>query len=176
MSPRQPTRRSVPDLVFERTVANHPASSWSSAATLSLLPSSTVASEHSRALHDARELRRRACLLRQQGESAAADQLEQRQLNPIVQDLLNGGQATGEQLEALFQAEETRVRDAALLAELLVPLLHSMLERRTEAVTPAQASNAARLQPASARRRAAPDSIAGFIDDMLTQRAAPRRG
>jgi hypothetical protein len=121
-------------------------------------------------------LRRRACLLRQQGERAAADQLEHRQLNPLVQDLLNSGQVSSEQLEALFQAEETRVCDAALLAELLVPLLQSMLEHRTEAVTPAHASNATRMQPASAHRRAAPEGIAGFIDDMLTQTAAPRRG
>lgn len=126
-------------------------------------------------MHDALELHRRVCLLRQQGQPAAADRLEQGQLAPIMQDLMSNGHLPGDRLQDLLHAEEARVRDVALLAELLAPLLQSILARPTENETSAPAANAGRKQPAPDRRQTAPEGIAGFIDDMLTQSAASRR-
>lgn len=93
-----------------------------------------------------------------------------------MQDLMSNGDLPGDRLQNLLHVEEARVRDAALLAELLAPLLQSILARPPETGTSVPAANAGRKQPAPARQQSAPEGIAGFIDDMLTQSAASRRG
>jgi hypothetical protein len=69
---------------------------------------------------------RRVCLLREQGDTAAAARLEQDELGTAVRDLrlAHGLEVVrDEELQELFAREEQRVADAVILAELLAPRL-----------------------------------------------------
>lgn len=83
-------------------------------------------------------------------------------------------QASGDNSEALLQtvqsAEESRVGEVAILAELLAPMLANELRDLLGASPP--------LRPSTERPRRtgpppAPSDIADFIDGMLEQERAP---
>lgn len=79
-----------------------------------------------------------------------------------------------ERLNALFATEAERVANAAVLAEMLVPLLSDQLGRMiappvtTSAIAPAPTAT---VTPAKPAKR--PVSVADFIDDMLAQERPP---
>lgn len=128
---------------------------------------------------------RRICVLREQGEPAAAESVRTDELAPSVAALRG---TTDDDVDArvaeILAAEQERVADAAVLAALLAPMLERSF-RRTGAIT-AVAGDAGEAKPAPSpqatatpaaaampMRRPAGD-LADFIDEMLAQeRSAP---
>lgn len=121
---------------------------------------------------------RRICVLRVHGRAGEAETLARADLAQVLQQAGNAS-ATPElftaQRDALFRAEEERVAQAQLLAELLAPLL---IQRPADpAAVPA--SNAVppvpRHLPRGPLPDTEPDAIASLLDGMLDQeRNAPR--
>jgi len=84
--------------------------------------------------------------------------------------------AITERLNAVFAAEAERVANAAVLAEILVPMLTEQLRplgASSAAPTPVSAPVVA--PPAEKPRQPRPASIADFIDDMISQEKPPDR-
>ena len=91
--------------------------------------------------------------------------------------------AVAERLNAIFAAEAERVANAAVLCELLAPVLAEKFHLQARAPAPAVA--AAAVEPALAAVPAAPiaekpaapraESIADFIDEMIAQEKPPPR-
>jgi hypothetical protein len=126
---------------------------------------------------------RRVCVLRAQGRLDEAGNLHTQSIGPLIAALQAGREPTvsvEERLAATMAAESRRVADAALLAELLAP----MLGVRAGITTPASpvVGTAAALPdvrdfapPSTPARPVA--SIADFLDEMLAQetpQASPR--
>lgn len=115
---------------------------------------------------------RRICVLRERGQLDDAAQLEATDLAALLAVCRRTGNDAEitPRLDAIFAAEEERVANAAVLAELLVPLLSRELHTSLPAsplVAPA-ALPASSAAPAPSRPpRAEPPDIAGFIDEML---------
>lgn len=127
---------------------------------------------------------RRICLLRECGQPAEAEHVRQGALQEALATLTAAGtdaDFVAHQLESIFAAEAERVANAAVLAELLRPMLGAQLNgsngstvddstpRATSATPFAPAPVAARAEPS----RSAPGDIASFIDDMLAQERTP---
>lgn len=127
---------------------------------------------------------RRICLLRLRGLAAEAAQLETTALAAALAaaELAHATPAEFEQrMRALFLAEEERVHNAAILAELLTPLL-ATAAAPVPAPTPVAAAPARPVPVARplafnpAPTASEPDAIADFIEGMLDQqRAGPGR-
>lgn len=118
------------------------------------------------------------CLLRQRGQTQEATQLETEQLKPAL-EAARRHCATPDDFEThwhhLRQTEEERVNSAAVLADLLAPLLADRLAVQVPAggaATPARTAS-----PKPSRPTSAPAEIADLIDSMLDQQrsSAPAR-
>lgn len=127
---------------------------------------------------------RRVCLLRECGQPAEAEHVRQGALQDALTALISAGtdaDFVAHQLETIFAAEAERVANAAVLAELLRPMLGTLATgfnaspvevgtAHATSATPFAATPAvARVEPS----RRAPGDIASFIDDMLAQEHTP---
>lgn len=126
---------------------------------------------------------RRVCVLRERGEAAAAARLEENDFATAVRDLrlAEGPDAvTAEELQAMFAAEEERVANAAVLAELLVPQLRGALADGA-GPSPAATVSARRETPAPFAVARVTEPVAGspaitdLLDAMLAADGAARR-
>lgn len=126
-------------------------------------------------------LYRRISVLDARGESAAASQLGDVQMGPVVDALKATHAITDLELQALIANEKERVTNASVLAELLLPSFTALLE--TARLAPKQARDSAHSADlavhAEPQRHAsesgqAPAEIADFIDEMLNQQRPPR--
>lgn len=122
---------------------------------------------------------RRICLLRETNRPAAAEQLRRHDLAAAVAAVrpeVDSDAALEQKLAAICAAEAERVANAAVLAELLAPLLLAA----PHAARPSWAAEAAPEEAASAfppaapaanasRPRGDPADIAHFIDEMIAQ-------
>ena len=89
---------------------------------------------------------RRICLLREQNNILAAEQLEQNEFAAALRELvlLHGPELLSErELLDIYRAEEKRVADAAVLAELLAPPLIRALSTASVSLSPARPNAAA---------------------------------
>jgi len=115
---------------------------------------------------------RRICVLRERGQLDDAAQLEGTDLAALlaVCRRTNPDTEIAPRLDAIFAAEEERVANAAILAELLLPLLTRELRASLPSSTLLSADIPAVSSAASASPRPPrtdPPDIAGFIDEML---------
>jgi hypothetical protein len=138
---------------------------------------------------DVTRLCRRICLLRERGHGDEAEQLRTGPLADLMMQLSAAGENAAvidEQLEKIFAVETERVADAAVLAELLAPLLDERAAARTRQhseSSPAAPHAAADSKvllfdspppaPAAARRRSG--DIADFLDEMIALERSPER-
>ena len=125
---------------------------------------------------------RRICVLWERGDSAAAERVRATDLARAIETLRaesgDSDEAIQKRLDAIMVIEEERVANAAVLAELLAPMLGGS--------TPASFAAAAIHPPAtlahelpvtgSAPERPRPVNIADFIDEMLAQERAEPHG
>lgn len=116
---------------------------------------------------------RRVCVLRERGFAADAERLRIGELAEMVA-ALRGSSDTDEAIEqrlaATFAVEAERVANAAVLAELLAPLLTDA--RGVSGGPAAPGVDSASPLPASIPKpapRAGPLDLADFIDDMIAQ-------
>ena len=118
-------------------------------------------------------------MLRERGQSEVAERLRAGELMTLLAAIRTPGDsdaAITERLNAVFAAEAERVANAAVLAEILVPML-------TEQLRPLGASSAAptpvptpvAAPPVAKPKQPRPASIADFIDDMIAQEKPPDR-
>lgn len=120
-------------------------------------------------LGDLPQLYRRICLLRVAQRTSEARQLE---ASALPQALATAHAACGEARIADFMAaEEAKVADARMLAELLAPLLATELNL---SFTPSPAAVPALQRPAPSPPHSEPLSIADFIDGMIAQEQPAR--
>ncbi len=119
-------------------------------------------------LGELRQLYRRICVLRVNRRTAELQRLETHELPRAVAAVRAAGD--GPDLAALFAAEEARVDEAHLLAELLAPLL--VTPNGTTAASVAASGTSTRPAPTAPGNRGAALSIADFIDGMLAQEQA----
>ena len=118
---------------------------------------------------------RQICLLRAQAEPVQAARLQETELAEAVREFraAHGSEALPEsELQAMFSREESRVADAVILAELLVPRLVSGLPVSTRPIPDATHSAPSLVEAARRNERGAPD-IPDLLDAML---AAERNG
>lgn len=126
---------------------------------------------------------RRICVLRERGEAAAAARLEENDFATAVRDLrlAEGPDALpAEELQTIFAAEEQRVANAAVLAELLIPQLRGALADGAFPST-GPATNLRRETPAPFAVARVSEPVAGspaitdLLDAMLAADGAARR-
>ena len=139
--------------------------------------SPTLPSNAASPLADVLRLHRRVCLLRASGDDTGADGLERTALAEAWEALRACGDPTD--LAPLLAAEEARVADAVLLAEMLAPLLAAKLAAREMSPAPEAARRAKPARsdvpkPFAPAPEAAP-TVADFIEGMLAQDRAGAR-
>jgi hypothetical protein len=127
----------------------------------SLLPEKTETRDE-----DIARLCRQVCLCRTRGQMAEAGRLE-----IVLRDQISTG-FSEEALQEIFQAEQRRVIDALMLAEVLGPLLTEHLAAATsdQARTPAAVARSSQRPAATGRQLA----IADLIEGMLMQERTTR--
>jgi hypothetical protein len=123
---------------------------------------------------------RRVCLLRERGQNEEAERIRAGELMPLVAAVRSPGDseaATTDRLNALFAIEAERVANAAVLAEILLPMIAEQVRSpASTAPTPPEIPIPVVLTPAPARpKQPRPASIADFIDDMIAQENPPDR-
>jgi hypothetical protein len=117
---------------------------------------------------------RQICLLREQGELLRATRLQEDELPAAVRDLrlAHGPEVLAEsELRALFAAEERRVGDAVILAELLLPRLVGNWPASSAGARPPVS-----LPPAASRGPAPAGSVPAIPDLLDAMLAAERTG
>lgn len=120
------------------------------------------------ALQRALTLQRHICLLRHQGRHTEAESQTLGQLQPAIAEILSQGNLSREQLDRTLAAETERVKNAALLAALLVPMLRDATGLELGASPkPAASKQTSPTAPPPPRRN--PTDITSFIDEMLAQ-------
>ena len=132
--------------------------------------------------NDVARLCRRICLLEERGERGAAEQLRAGALAEALLALRPAGgepdETVGLRLATILAAEQERVANAVVLAELMAPLLREQARAGAAGVAPPVAPgdpNAPTSSPIRSAARASPATIADFIDEMLAQeRDAPK--
>ncbi|HVU24407.1 MAG TPA: hypothetical protein VHE13_09810 [Opitutus sp.] len=116
-----------------------------------------------------RRLYRRVCELRATGRTAEAAELERADLSDALAAARRESTAFDE--AALLAAEDERIADARLLAELLAPMLASRVS-----AAPASARVTGPVPvPARAPRTGSAPPVADLLDEMLTQAAGRPR-
>jgi hypothetical protein len=124
-------------------------------------------------------------VLRESNQPHAAEELRRGELAAAlvaIRASVESDAALEQKLEAIFAAEAERVANAAVLAELLAPMIgqHASWERGTPVSlhdvagqpAPLAAHLEATVPPAP---RGDPGDIAHFIDEMIAQDRAPAR-
>ena len=122
---------------------------------------------------------RRVCVLRERGQNEVAERLRAGELMTMLAAVRTPGDsdaATTERLNAIFATEAERVANAAVVAEILVPMI-------TEQLRPLMGSTVASsaiptpvvVPPVPKPSQPRPASIADFIDDMIAQERPPDR-
>lgn len=117
---------------------------------------------------------RRICVLREQGETQAARQMEDTQLAEAVRSFRaeQGREAlTDADLGRIFETESERAAEAVLLAEILIPQLTS----RRSAPSPARPSPPTVLPFVKPAERTGGPTIPDLLDSMLANEGATRR-
>lgn len=121
------------------------------------------------------------CLLRERGQTEEAERLRAEELMRMVGAIrapTDTDAAMTERLNAIFAIESERVANAAVLAELLAPMLAGQTRPADQPEVPrtatviANTSSPPETPPPPPKRRAA-GSIADFIDEMITQETPP---
>jgi hypothetical protein len=107
---------------------------------------------------------RQICLCRTRGQAAEASRFELMLRNHISAGF------SKDALQEIFSAEQHRVLDALMLAEVLGPLLTEQLATLTSEATRAPAASSRNSQPRVTPAR--PPAIADLIDGMLEQERA----
>jgi hypothetical protein len=124
---------------------------------------------------------RRICVLRERGQQDDAERIRTEELPRLVA-LARAPEETdamaNERLEKIFSLEEERVASAAVIAELLAPMLAGKsrpapVEQVAVSVAPMPAAVTPAPAPKPPERRSA--SIADFIDEMIAQEKPPDR-
>lgn len=124
------------------------------------------------ALRDALAQYRHVCLLRHQGRAVEADRLETDIVEPALAQITSDGGVSVGDIEAALQKERHRVDEAALLASLLTPMVVAQMGT-TSANGQSTSATGKSLSPPKTRP-STPASIAGFIDEMLTNQNSTR--
>lgn len=127
---------------------------------------------------------RQLCLLREQGNIAEAQQVEQNELANTLRDLrlAHGPEILPEsELRAMFAAEQKRVADAVILSELLIPQLVKSFGNSTPPMAQsarAVSAPALSLRDSSAAlaKAVAPAGASPTISDLLDGMLASERG
>lgn len=124
-------------------------------------------------------------MLRERGQGEDAERVRADELMPLVAALRtpdDSEAAITEKLNALFAIEAERVANAAVLADLLVPMLAEQLRPHatplavgTPVASRAGAMPATNSVPSAKPTPARGGSIADFIDDMIAQESPPPR-
>ena len=117
---------------------------------------------------------RRVCVLRERGQNEEAERLRAGELMTLLAAVRASGEsdaATTDRLNALFATEAERVANAAVLAEILVPMIAEQLRPLARpGVTTSEIPTPAVVAPVATKPvQPRPASIADFIDDMLAQ-------
>lgn len=139
--------------------------------SLSNSPASTSA------WHDVVRVCRRICILRERGQGEEAERLRTTELADLIAARTAAGdeREVATRLEAIFAAEEERVANAAVVAELLLPLLTQELRAGFPlslgrgSATAAVHSEGSHVGASAPPQAQAPTDIAGFIDQMIAQ-------
>lgn len=125
---------------------------------------------------------RRICLLREQGDVAGAARLQESELLAALDELrqLQGPEAwRDEEVRALFAAEERRVADAMVLAEILIPKLTELWKQATPVARTVTTITARTREPdpvpAPAAAPSGPPVITDLLDAMLADERKTRR-
>jgi hypothetical protein len=127
---------------------------------------------------------RQICLLREQGDVAEAERVEQNEFANTLRDLrlAHGPQILPQtELNALFEAEHRRVADAVVFSELLIPQLvksfsASPFPTQTRAVVAATAPSTPRDSVVSTPKAPAATGVSPMIADLLDAMLASERG
>jgi hypothetical protein len=130
-----------------------------------------------RSWSDLARLCRRVCVLRERGLVAEAERVRAGELAETlaaVRSPTDTDEAIEQRLATTFAAEAERVANAAVLAELLAPLLADRAQRPGAPVA-LTSDSAAPLPPPKPAPRAGPLDLADFIDDMIAQERPPLR-
>jgi hypothetical protein len=120
-------------------------------------------------------LYRRIGLLRATGQAEAAALLETTEFSAAMESIRAHGDADA--IAPLLAAEEARIADAMVLAEVLAPLLASRLAA-SQGTTPLAVSSRTkplRREPTVPGGAASSPTVADFIDGMLAQDRADSR-
>ncbi|MGH7943494.1 MAG: hypothetical protein ACREF9_00565 [Opitutaceae bacterium] len=122
---------------------------------------------------------RRVCVLRERGHNEEAERLRAGELMTMLAAIRSSGESdtvVTERLNALFATEAERVASAAVLAEMLVPLISDQLRPMVAAAANSAAVSTS-LPVSPVAKPAAPrgGSIADFIDEMIAQETPPDR-
>jgi hypothetical protein len=131
--------------------------------------------------NDVARLVRRVCVLRERGETDAAENLRLGALASLITSVQNAADdpaGVAQRIEAIYATEQERVANASALAELLLPLLtdsapvfgaHPESELQ---VTAMHSPSPAVPTPPTSKPVRRPGDIADFLDDMIAQERA----
>lgn len=121
---------------------------------------------------------RRICVLRERGDAAAADRLEQDRLGPAIAAMRAAhGDATASQAEIdrIFATESARAAEAVIVADLLLQQLSERWPLPAGAPPRAAPATDETQAPEAAMPRSGTLEIADFLDAMLAGDRAARR-
>lgn len=131
--------------------------------------------------NDVARLVRRVCVLRERGETDAAETLRIGALASLTTSLKQAADdpaSVDQRLEATYVTEQERVANASALAELLLPLLtdsaplFGTFAEAKPRVAAMHSPPAAIPTPPPAKPMRRPGDIADFLDDMIAQERA----
>lgn len=162
---------------WTRRLRNFFAEHWQNGFVEPVLPNPSVSNFPAQApsWSDLARVCRRVCVLRERGLAADAERVRAGELAEILAALRTPDdteEAIAQRLAATFAVEAERVANAAVLAELLAPLIaeHARpaaepLGQRTDSASP--------LPGPKPVARTGPLDLADFIDDMIAQERPP---
>lgn len=124
---------------------------------------------------------RRIAVLSESGEHEEAEQVRAGELATALLALRTTAGVTAAEIDrelaSIFAAEQERVAHAAVLAEMLAPLLRDRLAASAATIVPHPALPSETSPALTAAPRASSGDITDFIDEMLAQeRAQPGPG
>lgn len=121
---------------------------------------------------------RRICVLRERGDAAAADRLEQDRLGPAIAAMraAHGDAAASQaEIDRIFATESARAAEAVIVADLLLQQLSERWPFPTGAPPRAAPATDETQAPDAAMPRSGTLEIADFLDAMLAGDRAARR-
>jgi hypothetical protein len=162
---------------WTRRLRNFFAEHWQNGFVEPLLPNPSVSNFPAQApsWSDLARLCRRVCVLRERGLAADAERVRAGELTEMLAALRTPDdteETIAQRLAATFAVEAERVANAAVLAELLAPLIAEHTRPATGPVAMRSDSTSPLPVPKPAPR-AGPLDLADFIDDMIAQERPP---